>query len=97
MSIVISPKIRDKLATKHNVSQEDVEQCFANRNGNYIEDTRAQHVKELPTYWFIAETHYGRRLKVAFINENGNVYVRTAFEPSEATIRNYVENGGGVI
>ncbi len=97
MSIVISPQIRDKLALKHNVTPEDIDQCFANRNGNYIEDSRIEHASESITYWFIAETHYGRRLKVVFISENGNTYIRTAFEPTQATISHYLKNGGNVI
>ena len=97
MSIVISPKIRDKLLAKHNVTQEEVEQCFANRNGKCIFDIREEHTTGNPTLWFIAETYYGRKLKVAFVSENGNNYVRTAYEPSEATIKNYLDHGGGVI
>lgn len=97
MSIVISPKIRSKLDLKHNVKPEEVEQCFANRNGEYILDTREEHASGQPTYWFIAETNYGRKLKVAFINEHGNVYIRSAYEPSPATIQNYLKHGGIVI
>jgi len=94
MSIVISPKICAKLAAKHHVTPEEVEQCFANRNGKYILDTREQHETGSPTLWFIAETYYGRKLKVVFVNENGNNYIRTAFPPSPATIQNYLEHGG---
>jgi len=97
MTIVISPKIRGKLATKHNVKPEEIEQCFANRRGEYILDVREEHASGQPTYWFIAETYYGRKLKIAFINEHGNVYIRSAFEPSEAAIQNYLKGGGGVI
>lgn len=97
MTIVISPRIRSKLALKHNVKPEEVEQCFANRNGEYILDTREEHAAGQPTYWFIAETHYGRKLKIAFISEHGNVYIRSAFEPSQATIQNYLDHGGRVI
>jgi hypothetical protein len=97
MSIVMSAKIRDKLLTKHNVKPEEVEQCFANKNGEYILDVRAEHASDTPTYWFIAETHYGRKLKVVFISEHGNIYIRTAFEPSPDTINNYLKHGGRAI
>jgi hypothetical protein len=99
MTIVITSRIRDKLALKHNVTPEDVEQCFANRNGEYIEDTRPAHKRKdgLVTYWFIAENHYGRKLKVAFVEENGNLYICTALDASPAVIRNYLKNGGKVI
>ena len=97
MAIVISAKIRDKLMAKHNVTPEEVEQCFANRNGKCISDTREEHESEHPTLWFIAETHNGRKLKVVFVLEHGDTYIRTAFEPSEATIKNYLRFGGGMI
>jgi hypothetical protein len=97
MTIVISPKIRSKLALKHNVKPEEVEQCFANKNGEYILDPREEHASDAPTYWFIAETNYGRKLKIAFIAEHGNVYIRSAFEPSQATIQNYLNHGGKTI
>lgn len=97
MSIVISRSIRDKLASKHNVKPEEVEQCFANRIGEYILDVREEHASDPPTYWFIAETNYGRKLKIAFIAEHGNVYIRSAFEPSQATIQNYLKYGGRAI
>lgn len=97
MALVISPKICAKLSTKHNVTPEEVEQCFANRNGNIIQDSREEHSSEAPTLWFIAETHYGRKLKIVFIHEHGNNYLRTAFDPSQATINNYLQHGGGKI
>ncbi len=97
MSIVISPTICGKLLNKHHVTPEEVEQCFANRNGKYIQDVREQHAASSPTLWFIAETHHGRKLKVVFVKENGNDYIRTAFPPSDATIENYLKYGGGTI
>ena len=97
MAIVISPQIRGKLATKHQVKPQEVDQCFANRQGEYILDTREEHVADALTYWFIAETDYGRKLKVVFVEENGNLYIRTAFPPNEATIRYYLEHGGSAI
>ncbi len=97
MAIVISPKIRDKLARKHNVKPEEVEQCFANRNGNYILEVRKQHEANVPTYWFIAETNYRRRLKVVFISEHGNIYLKSAFEPTDGEVENYLKYGGETI
>ena len=97
MSIVISPTICAKLLSKHHVTPEEIDQCFSNRNGNYIEDLREEHATNPPTLWFIAETHWGRKLKIVFVNENGNNYIRTAFPPSEATIKNYLKYGGGTI
>lgn len=97
MPIVISPAICAKLLSKHQVKPEEVEQCFANRNGEYIEEVRQEHQTNPPTWWFIAETHYGRKLKVVFVHDNGNNYIRSAFPPNEATIKNYIKNGGRTI
>lgn len=94
MTIVISPRVRDKLAAKHNVKPEEVEQCFSNKNGEYIEDTREEHAAQGPTYWFIAETNYGRRLKVVFVESDGNLYIKTAFQPSQTVIDIYLKHGG---
>lgn len=97
MGLVISPAICAKLATKHKVTPEEVEQCFTNRRGKIILDSREEHAADAPTLWFIAETDYGRKLKVVFVNEKGNNYLKSAFEPSEATTRNYLKHGGGRI
>ena len=99
MAVVISPNMIAKLTGKHGVKPEEVEQCFANRNGKYLEDLRPQHKTEsgAPTYWFIGETHMGRRLKVTFCQEHGNLYLRSAYDANEATIKFYLSNGGGVI
>lgn len=67
MALVISSKVRLKLADKHNVTELEIEECFANRSGVFLEDTREGHKTELPTQWFIAETDSRRKLKVVFI------------------------------
>ncbi len=97
MSIVISPTIRDKLALKHNVTTEEVEQCFANRNGEYIEETRATHQTYPVTQYFIAETNFGRKLKVCYVPEHGNLYIKTAFEAGPAEIHRYLAAGGKTV
>lgn len=93
MAIVISPKIRAKLADKHNVTPEEVKQCFCNRTGELLLDPREEHASDPPTLWFISETHHGRLLKVACIFENENVYIRSAFEPNETELRIYKRDG----
>ena len=97
MPIVISPQIRDKLLVKHKVTPEEVEECFANRIGRCILDSREEHKVDHPTLWFIAETYMGRKLKVVFVPGSGNNYVRTAYEPSAPTTANYLKRGGGLI
>lgn len=89
MSIIISEKIANKLWLKHNVTPEEVEQCFANLEGVILRDTREEHKSNPPTMWFIACTNRGRKLKVVFIPENGDQYIRSAFPPDEVELRIY--------
>jgi len=97
MGIKVSTRTLEKLARKHNVKTEEVAQCFANRNGKYLRDPRAQHQTNPPTQWFIAETDYGRRLKVVFIRDGSDVEIKSAFEPNPDELRIYVKYGGGTI
>lgn len=92
-NIVIVPEIRHKLETKHQVREIEVHQCFLNRDGPYIEDTEEEHETEsgYPTEWFIAETDKGRLLKVCFVCENGNVYVKSAFDANQKSLDIYEE------
>ena len=85
MSIIISPKIRYKLATKKNpVSFEEIEQCFVERDRSFLIDSRDQHHSIPPSLWFISNTYMGRQLEVVFIElENGDKAIKTAYEPNE--------------
>jgi len=49
MATIVSSKIREKLAEKHGVSEEEISQCFANREGRLLTDTREERVSEPPT------------------------------------------------
>lgn len=93
MGIIISEKIANKLMQKHNVTTDEVEQCFANITGKFLLDTREVHKSNPPTHWFIACTNRGRKLKVAFIPENGDIYIRSAFPPDENEMRIYDKFG----
>lgn len=97
MAIVISQKTLEKLATKHNVTADEISQCFANRNGCFLIDTREEHASEPKTQWFLSETDYGRLLKVAFILKDGDVYLRSAFTPNENELRIYKKYGSKAI
>lgn len=88
-AIIISQKIREKLLDKHQVTEAEVAECLANRCGRAILDTREEHQSDPPTVWIIAETNKGRLLKVAFINKDGNNFIRSAFEPNKAEIAYY--------
>jgi hypothetical protein len=94
MPIVISTKVRAKLAAKQPpVTPEEIEQCFVTVEGSYLEDEREQHASDPPTLWFIAETYYGRKLKVVFIPRGEDMVIRTAYPPNPEEIRIYSKYG----
>lgn len=88
MAIVISLAVRQKLASKHGVSYEEVEQCFCGMGATLI-DSREQHVTNPPTRWFVGETDYGRKLKVVFILDGSNFIVKTVYPANDDEIRIY--------
>lgn len=92
-SLVISQAILQKLHDKHNVSRREIEQCFENRVGNYLEDDREDHRTDPPTLWFVAPTNCDRLLKVIFVFLDGNVYIKSAYEPSPQVIKIYENKG----
>ena len=94
MALKISPKVRVKLASKKPpITREEIEQCFVNRTGKYLLDLREEHASDPPTRWFIAETHFGRKLKVAFILDGADIIVRTAYDPNPTELRIYHKYG----
>ena len=93
MKIVISPAIEAKLRDLHKVSPNEVDQCFQNIEGRFLEDTREQHRTDPPTQWFIAPTNHGRMLKVVFVARDDAIYIRTAYEPNPAELRIYSKHG----
>ncbi|WP_380179350.1 hypothetical protein [Kalamiella sp. sgz302252] len=80
MRLLISQKVRLKLASKvPPVTESEIIECFSNRDGYLLEDTREDHKSDPPTQWFIAETDYGKKLKIVFIyKENSEIAIRTA-------------------
>ena len=93
MALIISPKIQEKLATRHNVKNNEVSQCFANRTGKYLLDSREEHASDPKTHWFISETDYGRKLKIVFVPKDRDIYLRSAFTPNENELRIYHKYG----
>jgi hypothetical protein len=92
-SLIITDKIAEKLWSKHGVMRADVEQCFANRQGGLLEDTREGHRTDPPTWWFISETDRGRRLKIVFIERDGSYYIKTAYDANDAEEQLYERYG----
>tara|TARA_R100001143_G_scaffold59533_1_gene58196 strand:+ start:571 stop:882 length:312 start_codon:yes stop_codon:yes gene_type:complete len=91
VNIKISPKISAKLTAKHSVSEAEVWECFANVEGGFLVDDREDHQTDPATYWFVAETNHGRKLKVCFVPEAEGkrikfVNLKTAFAASDKDV-----------
>ena len=82
----------EKLQLKHQVSLEEVKQCFLNRDGGLLEDEREDHKATPLTERFIAETDQGRKLKVCFVQVGVVITLKTAFVPNDAEVRIYNAN-----
>ncbi|STZ76847.1 ADP-ribosyl-(dinitrogen reductase) hydrolase [Bergeriella denitrificans] len=87
--LIISEAVQIKLTTRHRVSETEILEAFANRDGGLLEDNRAENRTIPPTLWFIAETHRGRQLKIVFIQDSGKIIIKTAYEPNQEEIRIY--------
>jgi len=94
MKLLISQKVRAKLSDKEPpVSEEDIRQCFANRTGRFLTDTRAKNLSNPVTRWFIAETDFGRKLKICFVPLGDAIAIRTAYDPNAIELGIYTEHG----
>ena len=93
MALKCSQNVVQKLRLKHGVSLDEIQQCFANRSGGLLEDIREEHKTEPPTQWFIAESDYGRVLKVVFVAKDGDIIIKTAYEANENEINIYQKFG----
>ena len=88
-NLVISPAVLEKITAKHSVTPLEVEQCFENRSGPYVLDETEEHQTDPPTLWFIAPTTRNRVLKVIFVFRDGNVFLKSAYDPSKAAVELY--------
>lgn len=95
MPIVLSQQIRDKLSKKTPpVGERDILECFANRTGTFLTDTREKNATTPATRWFVSETNYGTVLKVCFIPmPNGDIVIKTAYVPNSEEVRIYNKFG----
>lgn len=89
MSLYISGDTLTKLQEKHGVTRKEVADCISNLEGPYVTDDRAQHQSNPPTYWFIAMTNNGRKLKIVFILDGDCIRLKTAYEPNEQELMVY--------
>lgn len=90
MEIYISESVANKLREKHSVSEQEVLECFQNAQPTFILDDRPEHRTTPPTVWFIAHTNNRRLLKIVFINASSYKIVKSAYPPSNQTIRLYI-------
>ena len=88
--LILSQKIREKLAGKSPpVTEEEIRQCFANQTHEALLDTREEHRTDPPTRWFVAETDYGRKLKIMYVPRTEGVSIKSAYDASPEIIRIY--------
>ena len=94
INLVISQSVRNKLRDKHNVTEDEIKECFLNKDESrgHLEDTRADHRTDPVTMWFISETHKERRLKVVWMNTEEGVVIKSAFPPNEIEERIYTKH-----
>ena len=78
--LYMSPSVREKLR-KRQITEAQVLQCFANRNGKFLIDDREEHKTTPPTKWFVASTDYGIILKVCFVLDPSSklIEIKTAY------------------
>ena len=91
MKLIISQSVRLKLANPdHQVTEAEIRQAFANRAEIMVEDTRAWHKTNPPTLWFVADTDFGRKLKVMLVpHTNGDVEIKSAYSATTQVQRIY--------
>ena len=89
MKIIVSDAVLIKLNHKHQVSIKEVEECFLNRSGGLLIDTREEHKTQPVTLWFVAATNKNRMLKVIYISDGESVYIKSAYQASPDIIRIY--------
>ena len=81
--LIISPKIRTKIgsADHGSITEREVKECFLAWDGRYCEDPREEHQTKsgLPTQWFVGESHVGRRVKIMYVKDEENVYLKSAY------------------
>lgn len=81
--IIISPKIKEKIfSVDHgSVTEREVRECFMAWDGRYVEDPREEHKTQsgLPTRWFVGESHIGRMIKIIYVEDADNVYLKSAY------------------
>lgn len=89
MKIIVSDAVLTKLSQKHSVSLQEVKECFLNRLGGLLVDTREEHSSQPQTVWFVATTNKHRVLKVIYISDGKAIYLKSAYDANANIIRIY--------
>jgi hypothetical protein len=91
---IISQDVRQKIQQKvPPVTEKEILECYENKCGTYLIDDREKNRTNPETLWFIAETNHGRCLKVALMFIDGNVHIKSAYDPNEKEIEIYERRG----
>ncbi|MEE1981365.1 DUF4258 domain-containing protein [Shewanella xiamenensis] len=89
MAIKMSKAVRDKLLHKHGVHISEVYECFVNRTHTDLIDNREENRTDPPTKWFISETDKGLKLKVCYIQDGEDLFIKSVFPPNEVELAIY--------
>lgn len=89
ITIEFSSEVKNKLKDKHNVTEDEVCQCFYNREGEFVDDTREEHKTDPLTQWFISKTVTGRELKVIFVFKGNKIHIKSAYDADEKVKKLY--------
>ena len=93
MKLILSQAIREKLANKQPpVTEAELVQAFANRTHEPLIDTREEHATNPFTRWFVAETDYGRKLKIMYVPKADGIHIKSAYSASDKIIRIYTKH-----
>lgn len=89
MAIIISDLILEKLSKKHKVTKVEIEQCFNNREGGLLVDNRDDHKTNPQTLWFVAPTNKNRLLKIMYVSDGSDIFLKSAYDATSDIIRIY--------
>lgn len=94
MKITIHSSIRKKLSSKKPpVTEKEIVQCLENIDGEWLTDTRENNQTTPPTFWMISETNTRRLLKVCVIFRDGEIIIKTAYDPDDNELAVYRKHG----
>jgi hypothetical protein len=87
VAIIIPPGIAAKIgqADHGGITEQEVRECFENHDGRLCWDGRQQHLdgSGRPSPWFVAETNQMRRLKIMFVRDGNDIFLKSAYPATE--------------